>query len=97
MDALEAGRIAGAALDVYDREPLPPDHRLRRIPNLLLTPHIGYVTRETYKVFYADMVEDIAAFLAGRPQRVIGRDLLGRRGIFCPRAPLALERVPPPG
>ena len=63
----EAGRIAGAALDVYDREPLPPDHRLRRIPNLLLTPHIGYVTREAYKVFYADMVAGIAAFLAGRP------------------------------
>ena len=72
VGALEAGRIAGAALDVYDREPLPPDHRLRRIPNLLLTPHIGYVTREAYKVFYADTVEDIAAFLAGRPQRVIG-------------------------
>src|ERR671918_900672 len=52
--ALRAGRIGGAALDVYDREPLPPDHRLRRIPNLLLTPHIGYVTRETYRLFYAD-------------------------------------------
>ena len=71
VDALEAGRIAGAALDVFDREPLPPDDRLRRIRNLLLTPHIGYVTRETYAVFYADTVEGIAAFLAGRPQRVI--------------------------
>ncbi|MGH6919420.1 MAG: D-2-hydroxyacid dehydrogenase family protein [Geminicoccaceae bacterium] len=71
VDALQAGRIGGAALDVYDREPLPKDHRLRRIPNLLLTPHIGYVTRETYALFYRDMVEGIAAFLAGQPQRVI--------------------------
>jgi phosphoglycerate dehydrogenase-like enzyme len=71
VDALQEGRIAGAALDVYDREPLAPDHRLRRIPNLLLTPHIGYVTRESYAVFYSDMVEGIAAFLAGHPQRVI--------------------------
>jgi phosphoglycerate dehydrogenase-like enzyme len=72
VDALQAGRIAGAALDVYDREPLPGDHRLRRIPNLLLTPHIGFVTREAYAVFYGDMVDGIAAFLAGNPQRVIG-------------------------
>jgi phosphoglycerate dehydrogenase-like enzyme len=70
-DALEARRIAGAALDVYDREPLPSDHRLRRTANFLLTPHIGYVTRETYAVFYADMVEGIAAFLGGHPLRVI--------------------------
>jgi phosphoglycerate dehydrogenase-like enzyme len=71
VDALQSGRIAGAALDVYDREPLPRDHRLRRVPNLLLTPHIGYVTRESYATFYGDMVAGIAAFLAGNPQRVI--------------------------
>jgi phosphoglycerate dehydrogenase-like enzyme len=71
VEALQTGRIAGAALDVYDHEPLPPEHRLRRVPNLLLTPHIGFVTRETYAVFYADMVAGIAAFLAGSPQRVI--------------------------
>jgi phosphoglycerate dehydrogenase-like enzyme len=73
VNALQAGRIAGAALDVYDQEPLPANHRLRRIPNLLLTPHIGYVTRESYAVFYRDMVEGIAAFLAGRPLRVISQ------------------------
>lgn len=71
VDALQAGRIAGAALDVYDREPLPPDHRLRRTSRLLLTPHIGYVTREAYAIFYGDMVAGIVAFLAGHPQRVI--------------------------
>jgi phosphoglycerate dehydrogenase-like enzyme len=72
VDALRSGRIAGAALDVYDHEPLPRDHRLRSIPNLLLTPHIGYVTRQSYAVFYGDMVAGIAAFLGGQPQRVIG-------------------------
>ncbi len=52
IQALDQGKIAGAALDVYDREPLPVDHPLRRAPNLLLTPHVGYVSRETYRVFY---------------------------------------------
>jgi len=72
--ALEQGRIAGAALDVYDQEPLPEDHPLRRTPNLLLTPHIGYVTRETYRVFYGDTVDLVQAFLAGRPRNVLTGD-----------------------
>jgi len=71
VEVLQGSRIAGAALDVFEHEPLPPDDRLRRIPNLLLTPHIGYVTRETYRVFYGEMVDGVAAFLAGRPQGVV--------------------------
>ncbi len=63
VGALTAGTIAGAAVDVYAHEPLPSDHRLRATPRLLATPHIGYVTRETYEVFYGEMVEAIAAYL----------------------------------
>ena len=72
--ALEQGKIAGAALDVYDQEPLPADHPLRRTPRLLLTPHIGYVTRETYRVFYRETVELVQAWLAGRPRNVLTGD-----------------------
>jgi phosphoglycerate dehydrogenase-like enzyme len=67
--ALREGWIAGAALDVYDSEPLPADHELRRLGNTILTPHIGYVTRETYTNFFTGVVEDIQAFLAGAPIR----------------------------
>jgi phosphoglycerate dehydrogenase-like enzyme len=69
LSALREGWIAGAGLDVFDTEPLPPDHPLRTAPNTVLTPHLGYVTRGTYEIFFGDMVEDIAAFLAGRPLR----------------------------
>jgi phosphoglycerate dehydrogenase-like enzyme len=69
--ALRAGTIAGAALDVYATEPLPAGHPLRSAPNLVTTPHIGYVTTGTYDVFYGDAVQDIAAFLAGEPVRVL--------------------------
>jgi phosphoglycerate dehydrogenase-like enzyme len=71
IEALRAGRIAGAALDVYATEPLPPGHPLRTLPTALLTPHIGYVTENTYRNFYRDAVEDIAAYLAGSPIRVV--------------------------
>jgi phosphoglycerate dehydrogenase-like enzyme len=71
IDALERGRIGGGALDVYDEEPLPRDHPLRRVPNLLLTPHLGYVTRETYRVFYGETVELVRAFLDGQPRNVL--------------------------
>jgi phosphoglycerate dehydrogenase-like enzyme len=63
IQALKGGRIAGAALDVYDTEPLPPEHPYRKIPNLLATPHIGYVTRGLYERFYRDTVSNIAAWL----------------------------------
>jgi len=72
LAALRAGTIAGAGLDVFDTEPLPPDHPLRSAPNTVLTPHLGYVTRATYARFYGDAVEDIAAYLRGAPVRVIG-------------------------
>ncbi|HKG86421.1 MAG TPA: D-2-hydroxyacid dehydrogenase family protein [Beijerinckiaceae bacterium] len=69
--ALEARDIRGAGLDVYDREPLPADHPLRRLDNVVLTPHLGYVTEGTYRMFYADTVEAIAAWRAGTPVRTL--------------------------
>lgn len=71
VQALRQGDIGGAALDVYHTEPLPADHPLRSLPNTVLTPHIGYVTRDVYEVFYRDAVADIAAFAQGSPIRVI--------------------------
>ncbi|MGH3169440.1 MAG: D-2-hydroxyacid dehydrogenase family protein [Trebonia sp.] len=71
LDALRSGTIAGAALDVYDEEPLPAGHPLRSAPRTVLTPHLGYVTEDGYRTFYGDAVEDIAAFTSGRPVRVI--------------------------
>jgi phosphoglycerate dehydrogenase-like enzyme len=64
--AVESGAIAGAALDVFDHEPLPADHPLRNTKGILATPHIGYVTRETYEVFYGEMVDAIAGYLRER-------------------------------
>jgi len=72
VEALEAGRLGYAGFDVYDREPLPADHPLRRAPNVVLTPHIGYVTEENYRSSYPQVVENIVAFLDGHPVRVIG-------------------------
>ena len=61
LDALHGNRIGGAALDVFDEEPLPVDHPLRTAPRTVLTPHLGYVTRNTYEVLYREAVEDVAA------------------------------------
>jgi phosphoglycerate dehydrogenase-like enzyme len=71
IEALEAGRLGYAAFDVYDREPLPAGHPLRRARNVLLTPHVGYVTLEDYRSWYPQIAENIAAYLDGKPLRVI--------------------------
>jgi phosphoglycerate dehydrogenase-like enzyme len=68
---LRDGRIAGAALDVYEVEPLPADHPLRTLPRTVLTPHLGYVSARTYRVMFTQAAEDVAAFLAGRPLRLL--------------------------
>ena len=69
--ALRDGMIAGAGLDVFDTEPLPKDHPFRSLPNTVIAPHLGYVTEETYRIFYGQAVEDIQAFLRGEPVRVL--------------------------
>jgi phosphoglycerate dehydrogenase-like enzyme len=74
IGALTAGRIAGAGLDVYDIEPLPPDHPLRFLPNVTLSPHLGYVTREMLGAFYADTVDAVGAWLDGNPIRIANPD-----------------------
>jgi phosphoglycerate dehydrogenase-like enzyme len=66
ISILEAGKIAGAAIDVFDQEPLPPNHPFRSLPNLLATPHIGYVSRGLYTRFYQDTVNNIRQWLAGQ-------------------------------
>ena len=58
-------------MDCFDQEPLPADHPFRTLDNVVATPHLGYVTRETFDVFYPDTVENIEAFLAGAPKRLL--------------------------
>ncbi len=79
ITALEEGWIKGAGLDVYDKEPLADSHPLTTFSNTILTPHLGYVTEEGYRVFYNQTVEDIQTYLAGQsPIRLLNPDVLGR-------------------
>ena len=71
VEALKDEKIAGAGLDVYDKEPLPQDHKLRFLPNALLLPHIGYVTAENYSKFYLQMIENLEGCLHSKPIRLI--------------------------
>ena len=72
--ALSTNIIAGAGIDVYEKEPLPADHKLRFLPNTLLLPHLGYVTAENYSLFYTQMLDNLEACVKGKPIRVITND-----------------------
>ena len=71
LAALRNNKIAGAGFDVYDVEPLPLDHPLRKLDNVVLTPHLGYASQQNYRAYFAGMVEDIRGFLDGKPVRVL--------------------------
>jgi phosphoglycerate dehydrogenase-like enzyme len=71
VEALASDRIAGAGLDVFDREPLLPDHPLRSLENAVVMPHMGYVTESGFRFAFGRMAEDVAAFLRGDPIRVV--------------------------
>jgi D-3-phosphoglycerate dehydrogenase len=71
MAALGSRKLAGAGLDTFDVEPLPLNHPLRKLDNVVLTPHLGYVSQEGYRVYYTQMVDDIRQWLAGSPVRVL--------------------------
>ena len=71
IKSLEDDVIAGAGLDVFDKEPLPQDHKLRFLPNALLTPHLGYVTDENYSIFFEQMIDNLNSCLEGKPKRLI--------------------------
>ena len=71
LKVLEDKRIAGAGLDVFETEPLPRNHPYRKLDNVVLTPHLGYVSEQNYRVYFRDAVDDIRAFLNGKPVRVL--------------------------
>ncbi|MDA0770530.1 MAG: D-2-hydroxyacid dehydrogenase family protein [Chloroflexi bacterium] len=78
IDALKRKVIAGAGVDVFEVEPMPSDHPLLGLDNALITPHMGYVTEETYKLFYGDTLDNVRGFMNGDPQRVVNSEVLGK-------------------
>ncbi|MGE8335765.1 D-2-hydroxyacid dehydrogenase family protein [Pseudomonas laurylsulfatiphila] len=72
IKALQKQRLAGAALDVFEQEPLPAHHPFRTLDNVLATPHVGYVSQQNYRLFFSQMIEDIQAWAAGAPIRLLG-------------------------
>jgi D-3-phosphoglycerate dehydrogenase len=79
VDALKAGRPGFAAVDVYDEEPVGANEPLIKMNNVACTPHLGYVTRESYEEYYGIVVEDILAFAAGKPSHVLNQEVLGKK------------------
>ena len=79
VDGLRRKAIAGAGVDVYDVEPLPSGHPYLSLDNALLTPHMGYVTEETYQLFYGDTLENVKGFMSGDLQRVVNEEVLENR------------------
>ncbi len=85
VQALRRRSIAGAALDTFDVEPLPRDHPFLKLNNTVITPHLGYVTQESYEAFYGGVIEDIKAFIGGEPIRVINPEVLDSAQLRGPR------------
>ena len=77
LAALQSGRLAHAALDVYGTEPLPADHPLRKLENVTLSPHLGYVSEDVFRTFWGDCVENVEAWLDGKPVRILNPESLG--------------------
>jgi len=73
LDAVRSGTIRGAAIDVFDHEPLPADHPFRTEPRIIATPHVGYVTEGTYRIFFPEAIESIRAWQSGDPIRVLAQ------------------------
>lgn len=83
VKALQEGRIAGAGLDVFELEPLDPKHPLRGLDNVVVTPHLGFSTEEVYRVFYEDTVENLEAYVAGAPIRLLNPEVLDSPRLRC--------------